>query len=251
MVVPSAVIPSENVQRAASTFQSPPLGKAVRMMVLPGSGFWSYPARDSGAQRRTAAGRLARELTRSPPGALSRPDPGYRPRRGHEMSDLIAIGYPDQAAATRARDNLAEGMRKGLVEVEDVIVIASDDDGRIFPIVHSWQLGLAATSGALAGGLIGLILLGPLLGLAAGGAGALAGRGVWEKTDSGISDQFVNDIWESLTPGSAALIVLVRELIPEKVLPHIHEPGRVIHASVGREVTARLDAALAEAEHTP
>jgi uncharacterized membrane protein len=168
----------------------------------------------------------------------------------NEMNDLIAVAYPERAAATRARDNLAEGARKGLVDVEDVIVIASDDDGRIFPILHSWQLGFAATSGALAGGLIGLILLGPLFAFAAGGAGALAGRAVWEKTDSGISDQFVNDVWESLTPGSAALIALVRELIPQKVLPHIHEPGRVIHASLSDNVRARLDAALAEAERS-
>jgi uncharacterized membrane protein len=33
---------------------------------------------------------------------------------------------------------------------------------------------------------------------------------------------------EQLTPGSAALVLLVREFVPETVLPHVYEPGRVI-----------------------
>jgi uncharacterized membrane protein len=33
------------------------------------------------------------------------------------MHDLIAVAYPDEAAANRARDNLAEGVRRGLVQL--------------------------------------------------------------------------------------------------------------------------------------
>jgi hypothetical protein len=37
----------------------------------------------------------------------------------------------------------------------------------------------------------------------------------------------------NLTPGSAALIMLVRgDWIPEEVLPHIHAPRRIICASL-------------------
>jgi uncharacterized membrane protein len=79
------------------------------------------------------------------------------------MSDLIAVAYPDEAAASRARENLADGARKGLVDVEDV---------------------------------------------------------------------------------------LVRELVPERVLPHIHEHGRVIHTSLSGEVAAQLDSALSAARRT-
>jgi hypothetical protein len=34
------------------------------------------------------------------------------------MSDLIAIAYPDLAAATLARDNLAEGVQRRQAEAE-------------------------------------------------------------------------------------------------------------------------------------
>ena len=43
----------------------------------------------------------------------------------------------------------------------------------------------------------------------------------------------------------AALILLVREMDLEKVLPQIHEPGHVIQTSLSGEVEAQLDAALA------
>jgi uncharacterized membrane protein len=164
------------------------------------------------------------------------------------MSHLIAIAYPDEAAARRARSNLADGVEKGLLEVDDVVVIAYDQDGRIVPLLSGWTVGLAAAGGAVAGGLIGLILLGPLLGMAAGGA--VAGRAAWKKTfgEGHISESFVADLWEGLTPGSAAMVVLVRDMTPGKVLPHIREPGRAIHTSLSAEVETQLDAALAAAK---
>jgi uncharacterized membrane protein len=45
------------------------------------------------------------------------------------MSDLVAIAYPDEGAVTRATANLAEAIREGLIEVEDVVVIVRDEDG--------------------------------------------------------------------------------------------------------------------------
>jgi uncharacterized membrane protein len=55
------------------------------------------------------------------------------------VSELIAVAHPDQAAATRARDNLTEWARKGLVYGDDVIVIASEHDGLVAP-----EVGLTA-----------------------------------------------------------------------------------------------------------
>jgi len=172
------------------------------------------------------------------------------------MADLIAIAYPDEAAARRARENLAKGVEDGLLEVEDVVVIAYDDDGKLRPVLGGWEVGFESVYGAAAGGLIGLILLGPLLGMAAGAAGAVvAGRVAWKKRfgDDVISDRFVGDLWETLTPGSAAMILLVPEGFRERVLPHLelHEPGRVIQTSLGDEFEAELETALEAARRNP
>ena len=169
------------------------------------------------------------------------------------MSDLIAIAYPDEAAATRARENLRQAVEERLLEVEDVAVITSHSDGRIYPVFGRWEVGVASVEGAMGGGLIGLILLGPLLGIAGAAVGAgVAGRVAWKDRfgDDVISDSFVKDLWETLSPGSAAMIVLLRERTLEEALPHIHfhEPGNVLHSSLSPEFEARLEAALRAAK---
>jgi uncharacterized membrane protein len=162
------------------------------------------------------------------------------------VSDLIAIAYPDEAAAMRARSNVWEGLEKGVLEVEDALVMIRAEDGSVDIRQGSSGTGAAAAGGAMWGGLIGLVLLVPLLGMA---AGAAAGAAVWKHAvgDSGIDESFVTDLRDSLTPGSAALVLLVRKWIPEKVLPRIQEHGRVIQTSLGEKLEKQLDAALSAA----
>jgi uncharacterized membrane protein len=160
------------------------------------------------------------------------------------MSELISIAYPDEPDARRARTTLAAEIGKGLIEVEDMVVVTYEEDGRIAPVLGGWDDGFEAAGGAVAGGLIALILVGPLLGLAVGGA--VAGGAAWKSklSDTGIPETFVYELWDSLAPGTAALIVLVRELSPAEVLPHLHQPGHVVHTSLSDEVEAQLDAAI-------
>ncbi len=98
----------------------------------------------------------------------------------------------------------------------------------------------------MTGGLIGLIFLAPLFGLA---VGAVAGGAVWKSTfgDACVAKSFVDELSRNLTPGSAALIVLVHKMDAEKILPQMEEPGHVIQTSLSNELEAQLDAALAAA----
>jgi uncharacterized membrane protein len=162
------------------------------------------------------------------------------------MSDLVAIAYPDEAAARRARENLNEDIRQGLIDVEDVVVMVRDEDGKVDVRQGSTGAGMAAAGGALWGGLIGLILLAPLFGMA---AGALGGGAAWKGAvgEVGIAESFVEQLRESLKPGGAAMIVLVREWKPEELLPRLREHGQLIQTSLGKELQAQLEEALAAA----
>jgi uncharacterized membrane protein len=147
------------------------------------------------------------------------------------MSDLVAIAYIDEATARRARANLAEDVGKGLIEVEDVLILSHEEDGRISPVLSgSEEAGFDAAGRTVAGGLIGLTLLGPLLSMAVG-------------AETRSSGSFVYELRDSLAPGNAALVVLVRDLTPQQLLPHLHEPGHVVHVSLPDEVEVQLDAA--------
>ena len=104
--------------------------------------------------------------------------------------------------------------------------------------------GAGAAGGALWGGLIGLIFLMPLFGMAIGAAsGAAAGA----LTDAGVDDKFMKELGEQLTPGSAAVIALVRRVTMDKVLDSIQIPGTIIQTSLDNEAEARLEEALAAA----
>jgi len=162
------------------------------------------------------------------------------------VSDLIAIAYPDQAGVERARENLRKAVTDGVIQVEDVVVMSRDQDGTLEVRQGGSGIAPAAVGGAMAGGLIGLIFLAPLFGMA---VGAVGGGAIWKSMfgDEGVARSFVNDLGAKLTPGSAALIVLVREMDADAVVARIEEAGHVIQTSLSDEVEAQLDAALAAA----
>jgi len=80
-----------------------------------------------------------------------------------------------------------------------------------------------------------MLFLNPLLGVAVGaGSGALSGK----LADLGINDKFMKDLGATLTPGSSALFVLVRNSTPDKVLEGLKPfagKGRVLQTSLTKD----------------
>lgn len=156
------------------------------------------------------------------------------------MADLIAIEFDDPALAFELRADLVKFQKEYLIEMEDIVVVTRDGDGK--PKLHQ-AVNLAATGalgGAMWGALIGLLFLNPLLGVAVGaGAGAISGS----LTDIGINDNTIREMSEGLPPGGSAVFVLVRRVTGDKVLERLkayHEKGKVIHTSLSEEQEAAL-----------
>ena len=73
------------------------------------------------------------------------------------------------------------------------------------------------------------------------GAGAISGR----LTDIGIDDKFMKQAAGALTPGQAALCVLVRKVTADKVLPAMATfGGKVLHTNLTTEQETKLQDAL-------
>ena len=158
------------------------------------------------------------------------------------MSNLIAVAYPDVATAQNVSDELRQLMKEQSIVLDDMVVVERRPDGKIK--LHQGSTAAAgAAGGALWGGLIGLIFLVPLFGMAIGAAtGAAAGA----LTDVGVDDKFLKTLGEKLGEGGGAVVVLVRQSTPDKVLPRISKfGGEVIQSSLDNETEARLEAALA------
>ena len=159
------------------------------------------------------------------------------------MSDLVAVAYPDLDTARQVASNIGEAQKAHLIELEDMVVVEHRNDGKIK--LHQPSLaGMGAAGGALWGGLIGLIFLMPLFGMAIGAAsGAAAGA----MSDSGVDDKFMKELGTKLQAGGAAVIVLFRDVNAEKLLAEVKIPGDVIQTSLSTEGEQALRDALAGA----
>lgn len=161
------------------------------------------------------------------------------------MSDLIAVAYPDRETAEKVRQRLAQLTLEHTIELEDAVIVDRDENGKVkLHQVHN-PVARGAAGGALWGGLIGMLFLVPLFGML---VGAAAGGTSGAFVDVGINDQFMRNLGEKLTPGGAALIVLVRKVTADKVLPEISQyGGEVIQSSLDDEAEAKLREVLEEA----
>jgi uncharacterized membrane protein len=161
------------------------------------------------------------------------------------MSDLVVIGFDDESTAFEMRAELAKMQKEYLIDMEDVVVVTKDDDGKakLHQAVNLTAAG--AVGGSFWGLLIGTIFLNPLLGAAVGaGAGALSGK----LSDIGIDDQFMKECSEAFKPGTSALFVLVRKATPDKVLDGLKKfKGTVIKTSLKADEEAELRAVLESA----
>ena len=156
------------------------------------------------------------------------------------MSNLVVIGFDNPADAFELRAALARMQTQYFIEMEDAVVVTRDDKGAV-QLHQAMNLTAAgAVGGAFWGSLIGLLFLNPLLGAALGaGSGALSGK----LSDLGISDQFMKDLSATLTPGTAALFVLVRKSTPDKLLEGLKPfagKGRLLQNSLTKDNEEQL-----------
>jgi len=158
------------------------------------------------------------------------------------LSTIIAIAYDDVATAQTVRDKLLELQTRRLITLEDAVVVERRLDGKVKLHQARSATGAGAVGGALWGGMIGLLFLMPFVGAAVGaGAGALAGSAI----DSGADDSFMRQIGEELTPGKAALFILVVASTPEKVLPEVTPfGGHIITTNLSNEAEENLREAV-------
>ena len=154
------------------------------------------------------------------------------------MSTLIAVAYDDVNTAKTVRDKLFQLQTQHLITMEDAVVVERRQDGKVKLHQVRSTASSGALGGALWGGLIGLIFFMPFLGAAVGAAtGAVAGGAV----DVGADDNFMRQVGEQLTPGKAALFVLVVSSTPEKVLPEVAPfGGTILSTNLSPEAEANL-----------
>jgi uncharacterized membrane protein len=158
------------------------------------------------------------------------------------MSNLIVIGFNNEADAFEMRAALAKLQSQYLIEIEDAVVVTRDAHGKVQLHQPVNLTAAGAVGGTFWGMLIGILFLNPLLGAAVGaGGGALSGK----LSDIGINDKFMKDLGATFTNGTSALCVLVRKSTPDKVLAALTPfagKGRVLQTSLTKDKENELRA---------
>jgi uncharacterized membrane protein len=157
------------------------------------------------------------------------------------MSNLVAIAYDDLDQAQSVMGSLGKLVKEHSLTLEDAVIVEHKENGKLK--LHQPSLtGLGAASGALWGGVIGLLFLAPVLGMAVGAAAGAAGGA---SSDYGVDDNFVKELGAQLPKGGAAVIVLVQESTRDKVVPEVSQyGGRVIQSSLSDEQQEAFQEAL-------
>jgi uncharacterized membrane protein len=142
------------------------------------------------------------------------------------------------------RERLLTLQKQQLLQIDDAAIMSKDANGKPkLEQLHNLA-GAGALGGAFWGMLFGLLFFIPILGLAVGAAaGALAGS----MSDVGIDDKFIKQVGESITPGTAALFLLVSNVTVDKVLDQIKDiKFEVLQTNLSNEQENQLRSALGQ-----
>ena len=162
-----------------------------------------------------------------------------------QLTDVLVAGYPEIGTATKDFDALIELVKAKKVRIEAAILVTHDTDGEVTVQQTGDHLGRkGAAWGGGVGFLVGLAAP-PLLAATVVGAaaGAIAGRLVKHKVETGIHDK----IGQALPPGRAAVIAMFND--DERLAVERALGGALVRsiAQSDKSGTAALTDSLAEA----
>jgi uncharacterized membrane protein len=157
------------------------------------------------------------------------------------MSDLIVIGYADEATAQNVWEDLVKLQHDYLVDLEDAAIIRRDQKGKLHvttPAHHAVAWG--TFSGLFWGVLIGLLFLFPLAPVV-GVAGGIIGAAIGEAGNLGIKEDFKRRVQDLVQPGTSALLIIVRKVTVDKFLEALRPyGGTVLQTSLPHDAEQEL-----------
>jgi uncharacterized membrane protein len=168
------------------------------------------------------------------------------------MDKMLVVVFNSELKAYEGSRALQELQNEGSINLYAKAVIARDAGGKV-EVKQAGDMGPVGTAvGLLTGSLIGLIV-GPV-GLAIGAYAGTVGGLVYDLSNAGVGEDFLNEVGRSLQPGKAAVVAEVWEEWTMPVDTRMEAlggvvfrrmRGEVLDAQIERDVAA-LTAEIAE-----
>ena len=162
------------------------------------------------------------------------------------MATLSVLKFNDPYGADRVLLALQGLQEQQMITLGDAAVV-SWPQGNKKPTtrqLHSTS-GAGALGGAFWGFLFGLIFFVPFLGAAMGAAGGALGGSL---NDVGISDDFIKQVREKVTPGTSALFALTSgATAPDKIVDELRQYDfEIVSTNLPQEQERQLREAFAQ-----
>jgi len=160
------------------------------------------------------------------------------------MTSLVVMTYDDMDEAERVRDDISKGEHQGYMSLDDSAVIVKDQEGKVH--VKN-QVDRGVKVGAVGGGLLGLLIGVFFFPVGAVVLGALGGALIGKFADMGVDKKFINEVSDSLKPGSSALFIIIRNAEPAYAIGVLEKyKGTVYHTNLPTELEDELRKEMAK-----
>jgi len=163
------------------------------------------------------------------------------------MSELMVLGFENEADADAFGLKLAQMQQQMIVQLQDAAEVVRDPDGKPH-VKHGHSLvGAGAMGGAFWGMLFGLLFFVPFLGLAFGAAmGALFGK----MGKTGIDREVLGQMGDAVPPGKAGWFLLIGQKTDDKFMKEIEGTNaRVVRTNLTEEQEQQLKHAFGAKKH--
>ena len=163
------------------------------------------------------------------------------------MSELMVLGFENEAAADAFGLKLAQMQKDMIVQLQDAAEVVRDPDGKPHVKHDAHLVGAGAMGGAFWGMLFGLLFFVPFLGLAIGaGMGALFGK----LGKTGIDQQVLQQMGDAIPAGQAGWFILIGQMTEDKFLAQVQGTNaRVVRTNLTEEQEKQLKHAFGARKH--
>ena len=156
--------------------------------------------------------------------------------------ELVVAAFNETDKASEALKTLKSLQKDGVIKLVNAAVMSRDEKGKVK--VHETQdvgAGHGAIFGAIVGGLVGL-LGGPAGAIVGAAAGAATGGVAADRIDMGFPNKTLNEIKETLKPGSSAILALIQHQWVDRVVAEMENFGAALYRqALKEEIAAQLE----------
>jgi uncharacterized membrane protein len=131
------------------------------------------------------------------------------------VATIIAIGYPSEATAARAADQIRAQSVELLIEADAIAEVVRDKEGAFRVTTNHDAVAAGPTYGMFWGLLFGVLFFVPVLGMTVG-TGLRALMDGIEKYD--VDPAFQQKVRDMLQPGTSALFLVVENVSSDSVV---------------------------------